>query len=663
MIRATLLALCAAALLAVGASAQTSSPSPAERFARSAEIWGVSMSPDGSHFAAIQRVELGEALVIISRETGQARAIQLARADRYLHIDWIEWKSDHRLVFVLRQNMWYFDLSVSGSVSDVDRFDVTRVFAVDRDGRGLTQMFQGEMRRLAVDYAPIRLIDIQANDPEHVLLGTYGRRGYTVYRANVTNGEVDSIEDADWNTGAIYVDGVGRPSMRVDFLPNGSGYQIYRRPERGGWRLAHEVRRSTISQNRDFYPLGPGPGAGQVYVAARPEGQEFQAIYLYNTLTGELGEPVFRHASADSQIAWLDPNDRSLMVGCAETQRWECRAQTPDMQRHFDGIARYFEGRADFSLEGVTRDDRAWLIYANGPTLPGAYFLYDLNTTQIAAVTATQPQTARMDLAPMRTVQYTSRDGVQLWGYLTEPVGGAGLHPLVVLPHGGPEIRDSYSYDFFVQFLASRGYAVFQPNFRGSEGSGRSFAEAGHRQWGRIMQHDITDGVQHLIDTGVVVRERICIVGASYGGYAALAGATLTPDLYRCAISIAGVSDLVEILNTERREEGRRSTTYAYWLRLIGDPTADAEALRAVSPAQLADRVQIPILLIHGTADGIVLASQSERMRDALNRAGKEVKYVPLENEGHIWSNWSAANRVRMLEETEQFLAAHIGSP
>jgi dipeptidyl aminopeptidase/acylaminoacyl peptidase len=637
--------------LLTGASAQTeNAPAvelpPAERFARSPEFWGAAMSPNGRFLAGIQRVELGQMLVVIDLSTGERAALQLARRDTASAIDWVQWKDDTRLVFGARQ---------LGLIS--------RVFAIDRDGSHPVQMFQGEMYRLASDYAPIHLIDIQARDPEHVLLGAYGQRGYTVYRANLESGRVRSLGDAGWFTAVIYVDGAGEQAMRVDLLRNGSGYQIFRRAARGGWTLAHEVRRSTIAQNRDFFPLGPGPGPSQVYVAARPQGREFQAIYLYNTATGELGEPVFQHESADAAIAWLDPNNNSIIVGCGETQRWQCRATSPTIQRHVDALTTYFDGRADFSLTGVSQDENRWLIYGNGPTIPGAYFVYDLASAEITLVSATQPQLSSLDLAPMRVVEYAGRDGAGLWGYLTEPLGRAGPHPLVVMPHGGPEMRDSYAYDPYVQFLASRGYAVFQPNFRGSEGSGRTFVEAGHRQWGRRMQDDVTDGVRHLIDTGAVARDRVCIVGMSYGGYAALAGATLTPDLYKCVIAVAGVSDLLEILETERRDEGRRSTTYAYWLRLIGDPVADAAELRAVSPRLLADRVQAPVLLMHGTADGIVPINQSEMMRDALQRAGKPVEFIQFEREGHSWMHWTQPDRLRLFGETERFLAAHIGAP
>lgn len=661
----TLFAAAAAALLFAAGSAKAQQLT-AEHFTQQQTVWGASLSPDGNYAALIQEVPQGDALVIVDWRTRQSTPIQLARHDRSLYIDWVAWKNDNRLLFVLRQRYNYVNADVTGtrrSQGDAEQYDVTRVFAVNRDGSGLTQMFEGQMRRLAADIAPISLIDPLYNDPSHVLLGTYGQRGYTVYRANVGNGRVEAIDDADWDTTRMFVDGQGNPVMRVDLLNGNSGYRIYRRAPRGRWEVAHEVRRSTVAQNRDFEPLGAGPGAGQVYVAARAENEEFQAIYLYDTATGALGQPVYRNERADAAVAWLNPNDHSIMVGCGEAQRFECRAVDPGMQRHFDALTAYFEGGASFGLVSVSRDQNIWMIYAEGPTIPGTYYIYDLAAARVTAVAAVHPQLPRAALAPTQVVDYAARDGARLWGYLTTRPGATGPRPLVVMPHGGPESRDSYEYDFFVQYLATRGYMVFQPNFRGSEGAGRSFAVAGYRQWGRLMQHDITDGVRHLVDTGVADAQRICIVGASYGGYATLAGVTLTPDLYKCGVSIAGVSDLLELLDTERRAEGRGSTTYAYWTRVIGDPNADQAELAAVSPARLADSIRAPMLLIHGTQDDIVLAGQSELMRDAMQRAGKDVRYLPLPGEGHSWHEWSPENRRRLLTETEAFLNQHIGAP
>jgi dienelactone hydrolase len=597
---------------------------------------------------------------VVDWRTRQAQAVQTARRDRGLFLNWVIWKGNNRLLFAATQRIDW-----DGTPEDTTFTQIQRIFGMNRDGTGIQQMFEGQMRQLLnPDFAPVELIDALENDPENVIIGTWGQDGYTAFRLNVNTGRGPVVDDAlGWDTSSVFVDGAGNPVLRTDPLPSGAGYKFYRRaPEGGRWQLAYEVRRAAIAQNRDFFPIGAGPGAGQIYVAARPEGQEYQAVYLYDTRTGQLGTPVYAHPSADAQGIRVDPTDNTLLAGCAEAERWECRAADPRMQRHFDAIARYFEGAADFSLISVSHDKNIWLIEANGPTIPPTLYAYDLAAAQLVPIASTYPQLPRAQLSPTQVVRYTARDGTALWGYLTMPRDASGAPPLVVMPHGGPETRDSYGFGYFEQYLASQGYAVFQPNFRGSEGSGRSFAMAGRRQWGRRSQDDITDGVRHLIQQGSVNGGRVCIVGASYGGYAALAGGAFTPELYRCVISIAGDADLIEMLDDERQGQGRNSLGYTYWVEVAGDPNADRDALIATSPARHAGNFTAPVLLIHGRDDYIVRVEQSETMRDALRRAGKPVEYLDFPDEGHYWHNWEPENRQRLLETIDRFLDQHIGA-
>ena len=242
--------------------------------------------------------------------------------------------------------------------------------------------------------------------------------------------------------------------------------------------------------------------------------------------------------------------------------------------------------------------------------------------------------------------------------YLTLPPRREARNlPLIVLVHGGPASRDTLNFDYWAAFLASRGYAVFQPNFRGSDGYGAAWERAGWRQWGGLMQTDVEDGIGPLARAGIIDASRVCIVGASYGGYAALAGVTLTPDLYRCAASFAGLSDLPEFLRQRAAQTGAESITADYWRLSIGDRAEDREALRGVSPAYLAERVRAPILLIHGTDDSIVPIDQSRRMLRALNQAGKNVRFVELRGDDHHLSD--AETRIQMLRELEAFLTQH----
>ncbi len=229
--------------------------------------------------------------------------------------------------------------------------------------------------------------------------------------------------------------------------------------------------------------------------------------------------------------------------------------------------------------------------------------------------------------------------------------------PLVVFPHGGPYARDTGGFDWWTQFLATRGYVVLQPQFRGSKGFGAELARAGNRQWGRGMQDDISAGVRDLIAKGVVDPKRVCIVGASYGGYAALAGAAFTPDLYACAASVNGIADIPQMLGFEKEKwGGEESDAYNYWKNLIGN--ASDEAVIRSSPSRSIDTIRAPILLIHGTADTVVPPSQSRNFAQLLNRHGKHCELVELPTEDHWLS--TGQSRLTMLQSLEAFLAANL---
>ena len=227
-----------------------------------------------------------------------------------------------------------------------------------------------------------------------------------------------------------------------------------------------------------------------------------------------------------------------------------------------------------------------------------------------------------------------------------------------MLPHGGPESYDSIGFDYMAQFFAQKGYLVIQPNFRGSTGFGYHFRDAGRGKWGREMQDDITDSLAHFVEAGVADPERACIVGFSYGGYAALAGGAFTPDLYKCVIAGAPVSDLPMMLNQERRDHGSDHWVVAYWKRVIGDSRKERELLKDVSPANFAESFQAPVLLLHGDDDTVVPIAQSRRMEARLKRADKQVEFVRLKGEDHWLS--IAETRIQALEAMGSFLDKHL---
>jgi dipeptidyl aminopeptidase/acylaminoacyl peptidase len=259
----------------------------------------------------------------------------------------------------------------------------------------------------------------------------------------------------------------------------------------------------------------------------------------------------------------------------------------------------------------------------------------------------------------MRRLEFKTRDGAGLFAYVTEAAGSTGQpRPLVVLPHGGPTVRDTFSFDSLTQYLATRGYVVIQPNFRGSGGFGRKFAELGYGEWGGRMHQDVMDATRALVAEGKVDPKRICIVGGSYGGYEAMYSAATEPDTFKCAVSFDGVSDLVGIVKFERTF-GTDTSTWSYWRKSEGDPATDSAKMLAHSPYRMAANWKTPILLIHGDKDDIVPVEESRQMNRALQAAGKPVRYVEVQGMGHGPSSDEEITKV--YSEIAMFLAQYLG--
>ncbi|HQT52011.1 MAG TPA: S9 family peptidase [Phenylobacterium sp.] len=291
-----------------------------------------------------------------------------------------------------------------------------------------------------------------------------------------------------------------------------------------------------------------------------------------------------------------------------------------------------------------------------GAKTGAAYMFVDLTAGRASMVDDMQAGLGPDELATPKMITYKAGDGLEIPAVLTLPKGRDAKNlPLVVMPHGGPESYDGLGFDWWSQALAARGYAVLQPNFRGSSGYGQAFTAKGYGEWGRKMQTDLSDGVKHLTAAGMVDPKRVCIVGASYGGYAALAGVALEPEVYRCAVSLAGLSDLHKMLVWQRsRMGGERNSTTRYWRRFMGVEGREESGLAAYSALSQVSSIKAPVLLIHGKDDLVVPYEQSQFMADALTAAGKPVELVTLSAEDHWLSR--EATRIQMLQATVTFL-------
>jgi dienelactone hydrolase len=658
-------------VFATSSTAQTRGATPApvrptiEQFAADASFRSPSLSPSGRYVAGVKQEGTIDELVVIDLETRQAQVIQRANETAGVQLGWVDWKTDDLLIIGTLNRVLITDQArITGS--NIDRSGkgeevwIPRVLASPRTGGATVAMFSGQARRLALRIAPTSFVSRLPRDPDHVLLSAYGLEGLTLWRANVKTGVVAKVEDAGWDTTSWVTDVNGTAVMRSEGLPRNSGYRFFRRgPGQRQWVKFLEVKKADVGNDNEFGVFTAAPEPGKVFVSARLPGNDRAAMFAFDTATGEYGAPLLSHPIADITTAMIDDTSHTLLAACAVVHRMECAASDPVISRHLRSIDQFFGRVAVVSVLQMSADQKTWLLAVEEPATPVAYFFYRRDQARIEPIAATRASLAGAQLATTKVVSYTARDGTALWGFLTGGAeAGARPKPLVVMPHGGPESRDIPGFDEWAQFLASRGYAVFQPNFRGGGGFGRAFAEAGYRQWGKRMQDDVTDGLKHLVDTAAADPARVCIFGWSYGGYAALAGGALTPDLYKCVISGAGPSDLLRMLEFEREEEGRGSGTYAYWKRAIGDPGADREAIIAASPRRLAQNFKAPVLLLHGVEDDVVPVEQSRMMRSALESAAKQVRLVEFEEEGH--GLVKVASTVTLYTELETFLAQHL---
>ena len=326
----------------------------------------------------------------------------------------------------------------------------------------------------------------------------------------------------------------------------------------------------------------------------------------------------------------------------------------PLMQKLNESVAKMV-GTPHYRIESFGEDPRQLVAYSEGEGDAGTYYFIDLTTGNGKEIASNYPDLPTEWITQKQAISYKAADGLTIHAYLTlPPFREAKALPLVVLPHGGPEAHDDIGFDWQAQAFAAHGYAVLQPNYRGSSGYGQHFVNAGHGEWGRKMQTDLSDGVRYLAAQGLIDPKRVAIFGASYGGYAALAGATLDPGVYTCAVSIAGPSDLKSMVAWEDAKTGNQeSSTVLYWRQFMGDPAHWDE----ISPAKQAAKASCPILLIHGTDDTVVSIEQSYEMQSALKAAGKDVQLITYKGQTH-WED-TQSSRIAMMQAAVDFVVKH----
>lgn len=483
-----------------------------------------------------------------------------------------------------------------------------------------------------------------------LIVGGFGRGGSGLYRINLSNGRGEAHYDQDRRGSLPLLDSDGDPVARVQY--DGQTWTLQRRLG-GFWRDVWKTEAPIDTPSL----VGFGQTTDSVVLHGAIDGRPSD-YYQVALLTGEITELPF-----EGEVASLmtHPTTR-LLIGAAVRDEYEAldwQILDPAVDRVWRSIMAAFRGQRP-QVVSWSDDLRQSIVYTESDADSGTYHLVDLDRGLAEILGEAYPQITPEHVGEVRIISYEAADGMRIPGYLTLPpyvTDPTGL-PLVVLAHGGPASRDNYGFDWWAQALASRGYAVLQANFRGSDGLGDAHLEAGYGQWGRKMQTDLSDGVRWLAGQGWIDPARVCIVGASYGGYAAMAGPTLDQGVYRCAVSVAGVSNLRRMVQWSAEQGGRRdSPVVRYWNRFMGADRLGDRDLDEVSPAAQAARADAPILLLHGRDDTVVPFEQSRFLAEALQRAGKPHELIELSGEDHWLSR--PATRQRMLTETVRFLETH----
>jgi dipeptidyl aminopeptidase/acylaminoacyl peptidase len=538
------------------------------------------------------------------------------------------WANDDRLVYVLDQG-------------GDENF---HLYGIGRDGTGLLDLTPFEETRAM-------LVDELLNDPDHILAqhNRRDKRVFDVFRVHVGTGEEKLVVENPGNITSFLADHEGR--VRAAVTADGVNTSLlFRESEDEPFKTL-----LTVDFRQTLNPLFFTYDNRKLYCASNL-GRDKAAIVVFDPATTNEVEVIFEHPQVDVS-SLLRSDRRKIITGVAFTA---ARRAYHFLDQERAGIQRFLEAQlpgVEVTVAGHNRAEDRFLVRTFSDKTQGAWHYYDHRDRRLLHVADVSPWLPAEHLADVKPIVYQSRDGLLIHGYLTLPKGAAPRNlPTVILPHGGPWARDSWGFSPVLQFLANRGYAVLQMNFRGSTGYGRKFWEMSFKQWGKSMQDDVTDGVEWLIREGIADPKRIGIFGGSYGGYVVLAGLAFTPELYACGVDYVGVANLFTILET----------IPPYWepmrdmlQEMMGHPEKEADLLRAVSPVFHADRIQAPLLIAQGARDPRVKKSESDQMVEALRKRGVEVPYMVKENEGHGFRN--EENRLEVFRALEQFFGSHLG--
>lgn len=530
-------------------------------------------------------------------------------------------------------------------VQDKDGDENWHVYAIPASG--------GEARDLTpIKGVQARILAVEPDQPDHILVAINDRNPqlHDIHRVELATGARTLVQKNDIGAINWTADHAMNVRMATVMAPTGGMKVMHRYDNKSPWKQLLSW------PAEDFFSSGVLGFAGDnrslhIITSAGSNTAELRSVDV------ETGKQTTIASDPDADITGVmtHPKTHAIEAYSLMRARLEWKAIAPGLDEHFTALRAVHEG--DIRIGSRDDNDNTWLVSYVQDKGPVAYYAYDRTSKRATFLFNHRPELENLPLAAMKPVKYQARDGLTIHGYLTTPVGVEAKNlPTVVFVHGGPWARDRWGFNPIVQLFANRGYAVLQPNFRGSSGYGKKFLNAADREWGGKMQDDVTDGTRWLIDKGIADPKRICIAGGSYGGYATLMGLAKEPDLYACGVDIVGVANLITWMKT----------IPPYWRPIlpvlkqrVGDPETEAEFLKSRSPVFLADRIRAPLLIGQGANDPRVPRDESIQIRDALKKAGHDVQYIEFADEGHGFAR--PENRLKFFTEAEKFLAKHLG--
>ncbi len=531
------------------------------------------------------------------------------------------------------------------------------VWAVDPDGEVVADTGVPTARDLTpVDGVRAMIYSVPKNNPGIIIVGLNDRDPsfHDVYRVDIASGERTLLRENTDDIGGWMFDLDGQLRLAIRATPGG-GSELLRVDLQGYTPLA------TATYEEDLSPIRFHADGRHVYVESNVGDVDKTQLMLMDTETG-----VMQYVESDPEDevdfggASFHPSTDQLMATSYVGDRVRVYPKTEQAARLWENLKKALP-RGEIAITSMDRELTRILAAVASDVDPGSVYLYDVASGEATLQYRSRPDLPSEHLAPMKPVRYTARDGMTIHGYLTLPRGKEAKDlPVIMYIHGGPWARDYWGYEPYAQFLANRGYAVMQVNYRSSTGYGKAYLNAGNREWGiGAMQHDITDAVHWLIDEGIADPQKVAIFGGSYGGYATLAGVAFTPDLYACGVPYVGPSNLITLI--ESFPEYWKPFLEGSWYKRVGDPEveADRQDLIERSPLHAVDRIEAPLLVVHGANDPRVKQHESDQIVVALREKDKPVEYIVAPDEGHGFR--APGNRKALAVAMEKFLSKHLG--